>query len=55
MNKQKWQRRDKKQRKRKYGHREDGRSVFLSWLQTLKRNRYWKAGTLEGDDEQERA
>ena len=47
LNENKYKRRDKKLHKRKHGHREDGRSVFTMWLQQLKRNRLWKAGTLK--------
>jgi len=42
------ERRDRKRRKREEGKRLRGnRSVFLSWRQILKRNRYWKTGTLD--------
>ena len=47
------ERRDAKRKKQREGKLLRGnRSVFTMWLQTLKRNRMWKAGTL---DEQKRA
>ena len=42
------ERREEKRKKAREGKLLRGeRSVFTMWLRTLKRNRYWKAGTLE--------
>ena len=48
----KYKRRDRKLYKRRHGQRESGRNVFVMLRQILKRNRLWRAGTL---DEQKRA
>ena len=47
------ERRERKRRKRIKGKLLRGdRSVFTMWLQTLKRNRYYEACTIKGQDEQ---
>jgi len=45
----KYKRRDRKLYKRRHGQRESGRSVFVMLRQILKRNRLWRAGTLDVD------
>ena len=48
----KGERREAKRKKQREGKLLRGnRSVFTMWLQTLKRNRMWRAGTLKELDE----
>ena len=46
----KYKRRDRELYKRRHGHTEDGRNVFVMLRQILKRNRLWRAGTLKDTD-----